>query len=236
MTTELASYHNHLVARDSVKTWRWFDVFGPNATKWELNPNMFPLASTTTAAGYTVTNVNGTLVFVAGADGGAITFTVAGADNDGIQIQPVTEGFKFASAWPAYFGCKFSVVDADQNDVFIGLSISDSTAAGATVSDCIGFASVDESASLTFNTIKDSVASSVVAATLVDATAITAEFFYDGTNVTAYVNGTAAGVLSGAASTFPNDEYLTPLLAVLTGEATANNMVVYWARALQIRE
>jgi hypothetical protein len=34
----------------------------------------------------------------------------------------------------------------------------------------------------------------------------------------------------------PNDEYLTPTLAFLTGEGTANTMTIKWAKAWQIRE
>jgi hypothetical protein len=235
MTTELATVGNSLVMRDAVKTWRWFDAFGPAVTKWEFNPNQIPLASSTTVSGYTVTNVNGTLVFVAGADGGAINFVPAGAENDGIQLQPVTEGFYFAARWPAYFGVKLQASDVDQVDLFAGLSITDTDACTA-VTDGIFFWSVDESAACTFNVEKNSVNSQNSVATLVDATDILLEFAFDGTNVTAYVNGTEMASVAYTSASFPNDEYLTPILGMLTGATAANTMTVSWARAIQLRE
>jgi len=235
MTVTSSTVNNHLVYHDSAKSWRWFDAIGPNVTQWELNPNMFPLASSTTVSGHTVTNVSGTLVLAAGADGGAVVFTPAGSDNDGIQIQPTTEAFSFASKWPCYFGVKLEASDVTQSDMLVGLTITDTTAATA-VSDGIYFTSVDASAVLTAASIQTGGTSSATAATLVDATPILLEFFYDGSNLTYYVNGSAVTTLADSAASFPDDEYLAPMLAWLTGEGEVNTMTVYWARAIQIRE
>lgn len=235
MAVTYATVNNHLVARDATLTWRWYDAWGPTVTKWELNPNHIPLTSTTAVAGYTVTNVNGTLSFVAGADGGALQFNVTGADNDGIQLQPITEAFKFAAAWPCYFGIKLAASDVTQSDLFAGLAITTTTAATA-VTDGIYFWSVDGSAACTFNTTKGSVSSSVSVATLVNATAVVLEWYSDGTNVTAYVDGVEAGSVACTSATYPNVEYLTPIIAWLTGAVATPTLTVTWARAIQIRE
>jgi hypothetical protein len=228
--------NGHLVYCDAAKPWRWYEVIGPSVTKWVMDSYALALATDVTITNNTVTAVGTSpLTMVAGADGGALLLTSGGTENNGVQFQPVTEGFYFASAWPAYFGCKLAINDVDQSDFLVGLTITDTSAASG-VSDGLYFWSVDESAVVYFGTAKGSVLSSIAAVTMVDAAAVTLEFQFDGTNVTAYVNGTAIGSVAWSAATFPNDEYLTPMIAFLTGEASANTLTLSWAKALQIRE
>lgn len=238
MAPVTTTINGHMVIRDEINTWRWFEAFGPAVTRWEMNPYTLALATNATITNYTVTAVGTSpMTMVAGAEGGALLMTTGGTDNNGVQFQPVTEGFYFAQRWPAYFGAKFSIDDADQSDIFLGLSITDTDAATA-VSDGIYFASVDESTSLTFNAIKTTTGattSSVAAATLTDGGVFTVEFFFDGNTLTGYVNGAEVGSVDYTSASMPNDEYLTPMIAVLTGEGNAAALTVYWAKALQIR-
>lgn len=229
MTVESASVHSQLVMRDTVKTWRWYDAFGPNVAKWEEDGVQYNVDD------YTKTDVGtDTIALVAGADNGNLLFTSGTNENDGTQIQLEGEAFKFASAYPCYFGAKFKVNDADQVDVALGLGITDSTfIAGAT--DGLYFRSVDESAVLNFIAEKDENESSLAVTTLVDDTFVTVEFYYDGTSaVTVYLDGTEVGSIATSDTNFPDDEYLTPTLAILTGDASANTMTVEWARAIQL--
>jgi hypothetical protein len=238
MSTELATVNNHLVARSSTKPWRWYDAFGPGVTKWFLDPYTFALATNATITNYTYTvATSGPMTMVAGADGGALVITAGAGDNQGAQFQPVTEGFYFAQPWPCYYGCKVALNDADQTDFLMGLTISDSTAVTA-VSDGIYFWSVDETALVNFAAISTAagVASTVAAHTLVDDAAVTLEWYFDGVNVTGYVNGVAVGSIAYSSMSFPKAEYMTPMVAFLTGEATANTLTISWARAIQIRE
>jgi hypothetical protein len=179
------------------------------------------------------------MTMVAGADGGALLMTSGGTADNGVQFQPVTEGFYFAQRWPCYFGAKFAMNDADQTDCYLGLAITDTSAATA-VSDGIGFWSVDESTDLQFSVCKNYAGTTgitnAVVGTLVDATAITVEFYFDGTTAYAYVDGAAAGSLAYSSTSFPNDEYLTPIIAMLTGATAANTMTLYWAKAFQVRQ
>ena len=48
---------------------------------------------------------------------------------------------------------------------------------------------------------------------------------WDGTNLYEYVNGAAASSAT-ATTNSPNDELLLPTVEFLTGEATANNMII----------
>jgi hypothetical protein len=238
MAPEITTINGHMVIRDQINTWRWFDAFGLNVTKWVMDPYTLALATDATITNYTVSAAGTSpMTMVAGADGGALLMTTGGSDNNGVQFQPVTEGFYFAQRWPCYFGAKFSIDDADQSDIFLGLSITDSSAATA-VSDGIYFTSVDEATSLTFNAIKTTTGastSSVVAATLTDGGVFTVEFFFDGSTLTGYVNGSEVGSLDYTSASMPNDEYLTPIIAVLTGEGNAAALTLYWAKAIQIR-
>ena len=235
MTVEATTINSHTVYRDHEKTWRWYDVVGPKATKWTFDANN--VVSTTTAAGCTVTQTNGTLVGLAGADGGAVVFTLGGADNDVAQVQAITEGFYFAARWPAYFGIKFKLVDADQTDLHAGLIITDTDMAGG-VSDGLYFRLVDESAIMSLVLEKSSAESTSAVATVADATDITAEFYYDAAAgyVYAYINGVLAASVAVTDANWCNDEYLAPAIAVQAGEGSANHGTVYWARAFQIRE
>lgn len=236
MATEWVSLYNNQVARDTVKTWRWFDAAGPDVTKWVLNANNIPLASSTALSGYTLTAVGTSPVsLVAGADGGAVLITTGGTENNGAQFQPITEAFYFASKWPCYFGCKIQISDATQSDFLAGLTITDTSAASG-VSDGVYFWSVDGTAVTNFGTAKGSVTADTAAKTMVDATDTTFEWFFDGTTISAYVDGVLATTTAYSATTVPNTEYLTPMLAFLTGAGAAKTMTIYWARAIQIRQ
>jgi len=235
MGIEQAQVRNNLVVRDSLATWRWYDAWGPNVSKWMLRGDGWGVSTTTTYSGATVTVATaGTLVGVASEDGGGVAFTPSGTEDQGLQLQALSEQFKFHTDWPAYFGFKFKNVDADQADWIGGLCITDTTLLGG-MTDGIYFRSVDATAALTFVIEKDSAESEVAVATCVDATYLTAEYYYDGTNVYAYINGVLAATLAKSLAAFPNDEHLTPSIALLTGEATANTLTVEWARAIQIR-
>lgn len=234
MTTESVLVNNHLVMRDHDLTWRWFDVFGPSAVKWSFDASN--IVSTTTAAGHTVTATNGTLVGLASVDGGALTMTLGGADNDLLQVQLATEPFSFASAWPAYFGVKFNLVDFDQTDFFAGLTITDTDLDGG-VTDGLYFRTVDQAGVLSLVLEKNNNETTAEIVTGVDATAYTVEFFYDGAGyVHAYLNGALVSSTATTNANWPNDENLAPVLCVKAGEIAANHAVIYWARAFQIQE
>jgi len=231
MGYETVTIHNHLVYRDADNPQRWIDVIGPKATRFIEDCVRY------TADNYTVTAVNGsTIAQVDGAFGGNLIFTADTAENDGVQAQLLGEAFYLNGQYPAYFGCKFKAVDVDQTDILVGLAIQDITAITA-LSDGAYFRSVDESAVLQFVLEKESAESATNVATLVDDTWIVAEFYYDGVDsIDAYINGTLVTSVALTDTNMPDDEYLSPILAMLTGEGAANTMTVAWARAFQIRE
>ena len=240
MTIEFASLRNNLVARDADNTWRLYDGFGQNVVK---HVEDFVAWSTDDTTGdpveYTMTVVEvGAGVSTAvltNLAGGAMLMTAAANENDGVQIQLDGESFQLNAKYPCYFGIKLQGGDVDQSDFLVGLAITDTTSIVA-VSDGAYFRSVDGAATVQFILEKDSVEASTTAATMTDATDVTLEWYYDGANITAYVNGTQVASVADSDASFPDDEALTPTIAFLTGEAVANTMTVKWMRAIQVRE
>ena len=234
MATELVSVKNNLVVRDTALPWRWYDAFGPNVVKTIVNPTQNNVPTTTTMAGAVVTVATaGTLVSVDSVDGGALAWTPSGTEDQGLQAQ-WGEGFYMGCKWPAYFGVKFANVDVDQADWIAGLCINDTTLLGG-MSDGLYFRSVDASAALTFVLEKDSAETETSIATLTDATYVTAEWYFDGDYVYAYIDGVLAATVAETNANFPDDEHLAAAIALLTGEGTANTLSVAWMRAIQIQ-
>lgn len=235
MSVELVSVNNHLVARDHINTWRWFDAFGPHAIKWELNPVNSPVVSTTTAAGYDVdVYTAGTMVAGDSVSGGALTLVTSGTENQGLQIM-AGEGFKFAAKWPTYFGCEFMNNDVSELDWIIGLTINDEELIGG-ATDGLYFRVADGSGVMSLVLEKDSAETTAEVATLADSTYVTAEWFYDGTNVSCYINGTLAATVAASNANMPNDEDLAAALALATGATAASTITLKWARCIQIQE
>jgi hypothetical protein len=233
MTVEAATINGNMVYRDHEDTWRWFDAFGPDVVKFNFDSRS-PV-STTTAAGCTVTQTNGTLVTTDSVSGGAVRFTLGGADNDKVQVQSFSELFKFASAWPAYFGVKFALTATDDNDVHFGLIIRDTDFSDG-VTDGVYFRLVDTSAVVSFVLEKNSAETTAELATLANATAYTLEFFYDGAGyVHAYYNGALVTSVATTNANWCNDEDLAFSLGVQAGSAAANHGTIYWARAIQVQ-
>lgn len=226
--------NDHLVYYDAAYSNRWLDVVGPSVTKWDFGPNT--VISTTTAVGAVVTQTNGTMVAVDSLSGGAFLFTLGGADNDKVEVQSLAERVYFANAWPAYFGVKLGqMVDADQTDVSAGWIIRDTDIAGG-VSDGIYFRIVDESAIVSLVLEQDSAETTVELFTAAEATDYVLELYFDGAYVYAYVDGVLVTSVAASNANFCNDEHLAPTVAVQAGEATANNVRVYWARSIQIQQ
>jgi hypothetical protein len=243
MASEITSIRNAQVVRDDALTHRWFDAFGEGVAKYVTSFTSLPADdSTTDPTEFVMTVVEagaGTSTAVIGdVAGGALTITCAAGENDGVSLQlgnPNSgEWASFAAEYPTYFGIRFQGNDVDQTDFFFGLAVTDTTLLGG-VTDGMYFRSVDGSSVLNFVLEKDSAESATAVGTLTDATDVTAEFFYSGSNVYVYVDGTLQATIADSDANFPNDELLRLSMEVLTGEAVANTCQVSWVRLIQIQ-
>jgi hypothetical protein len=241
MSTETATIRGALVYRSHEYPHRLYDAFGENVTKYITQFQSLPADDTTTDPTEfvnTVVEVGGTSsAVIADVAGGALLFTCAGNEDDGYSMQLGNansgEWVDFSNPAVCYFGIQFQVNDADQTEVFFGTAVTDTALLGG-VTDGMYYRSVDESAVLNFVLEKDSVETVTAVSTLTDAADVTAEWYYDGATVKAYINGTEVASIARTDTSFPNDELLRLSMEVLSGEATANTCQVRWVRLIQI--
>jgi hypothetical protein len=222
---------------------RWYDAFGPGVGKYLQNFNSLPADDSTTDPtewNVTVTEVGAgvSTAVINDVAGGALIITTAANEDDGYAMQlggPNTgESIQLNGDYPTYFGIRFQINDVDQTDCLFGLCVTDTDAIGG-VTDGVFFRSVDASAVLNFVIEKDSVESITAVDTLVDATNVIAEFFYDGNNIMAYIDGVLVATIADSDASFPNDEALRLTMEFLTGEAVANTCQIDWVRLIHIR-
>ena len=242
MATEIVSINNAQVIRDASLTHRWYDAFGPGVAKYVTSFTSLAADDTTTDPAEwvdTVVEVAGTSSAVlADVAGGALLITCAGNEDDGYSMQlghaNAGEWVSFAAEYQTYFGVRFALNDADQVDAFFGLAVTDTAILGG-ITDGMYFRTVDESAVLNFVMEKDSVETTTAVATLADATYITAEFLYWGSNVYVYIDGILVTTIADSDTSFPNDELLRLSLEVLSGEAVANTCYISDLRLIQLQ-
>jgi len=211
---------------------RIVEAFGSNIIKLNEHFSSTPADDTTNIPTAWVATAVGTspITFPAGSDYGELLLTSGASENDGVQIQLRGESFKIVSGTPLYFGCRFKINDETQSDFLVGLAITDTTAIAA-LSDGIYFRKVDGTTAVTFELEKDSTETSSAAYTC-DTSYHIVEFYYDGSHINWYVDGTA--MTRPAETNLCDDEYLTPTIAVLTGEGNACALTVDWIRAFEL--
>jgi hypothetical protein len=242
MSTETATIRGALVYRSHEYPHRLYDAFGENVTKYITEFQSLPADdSSTDPTEFVVTMVEigaGVSTAVIGdVAGGALVMTTAGNENDGVSLQlgnaNTGEWVDLSGPTVCYFCVTFQVNDADQTDVLLGVAVTDSALLGG-VTDGLYFRSVDETGVLNFVLEKDSVESTTAAVTLTDAADVTAEWYYDGANVKAYINGTEVASIARTDASFPNDELMRLSMEFLTGEAVANTCTIKRVRLIQI--
>jgi hypothetical protein len=241
MSTEVVGIRSAIAVRSDEYPHRLYDAFGAGVSKYIQDFTSLPADDTTTDPTEfvnTVVEVGGTSSAVLNdTSGGALIFTCAGNEDDGFSMQlgnaNTGEWVDFSNPTVCYFGIQFQVNDADQTEVFFGTAVTDTALLGG-VTDGMYFRTTDESAVLNFVLEQDSVETVTAVATLTDAADVTAEFYYDGTNVVAYINGSQVASVAATDTNFPDDELLRFSMEVLSGEAIANTCLVKWVRLIQI--
>jgi len=164
--------------------------------------------------------------------GGILTITTNDAAADAEQLQLNGESFKCVTGKQLYFETRFAMGDVDTTDLFIGLAITDNTVlAGCT--DRIGFQVLhdgnikalvekDNTETLTDTTVD--IADGTLAT--FGTTSVKCAFLYDGDTdeVRVFINDVYKITL--AAANIPDDEALTPTIAVLVPGAAAETVWV----------
>ena len=234
MGVSVKQYNGGLAFAHTANKQSVIDGMGPSVAKFIEDFIGTPFLSADNLAGWTTTLVEGgaseTTVALTDAAGGHLLITTDAAENDGANLQVTNEAFKLASGKPCYFGCKLKVSEATQSDILVGLCITDTDLLGG-MTDGAYFRKVDGSTAMSFVLEKDSTETTGAVHTVVADTFVTLEFFFDGTNIDAYVDGVLQTRL--AITNLPDDEELTPSIHYLAGSVNAKTCTVDWIRAIQ---
>lgn len=184
---------------------------------------------------WTISGTNATDPALADADGGVVALTTATSDNDGVFMQKIGESFLWEVGNDLFFKVRLECDDATQSDIVAGLCITDATVLDAT--DQLAFVKADGDTDFDFLIEKNGTATTLAeVATLEDDVAIELAFVYEARRgeFRVYVNDSLVAstqVLTNA----PDDEILTPTLAVQAGEAAAKTLSVDYILASKER-
>lgn len=215
---------------DSSAPNRWHDAWGDcNAA----------LCDTVYRAGDFTVTATGTSPITASVVGGAYALiTTAATEYAGDNIQFAGSQFKLESGKPAYFGAKLTVSDATQSDLLVGLCGVDTTLTNASTSHAVAvsaggvfFSKLDGVTAGYAKTYTTATEVNSAAAFTLDTAAHIYEFWWDGSILSAYVDG----VLMASFASGVTSEVLTPSLCFRAGEAVAKTCTVHWIRAFQAR-
>ena len=212
---------------------RILDGLGEGVVKFITDFTSFPVDDTTgdpTEYTSTVVEAGSGNTTIASTDksGGAVLITTAANENDGGSYQLLGESFK-TDGNELYFGTSIATNEATQSDLLIGLSVTDTAMLGGLANgiyfECLdsatGISAVTESGSS--ETQSDSLG------TLADDTFIELEFYYNGSNVEFFINGSSVATHT---ATIPSTE-MRVSFEYLTGAAAAKTMTLDWIRCIQ---
>ena len=124
------------------------------------------------------------------------------------------------------------ISDATQSDLFIGLSILDTTPLGG-VDDGIFFDKVDGATAIRFQSYKDTVQTSVAVTTVMDTSYHIYEFWVDNValKIYAYIDGALVAPITAA---YNIDEAMGFNFQFLAGVAAAKTCTLDWRRIIAI--
>lgn len=214
---------------------RLVDAIGPDVVKY-INDFVVGVSAADAMLGFTTTLVETgggeTTLTKLDSSGGIIRITTDAFENDGLSTQLAGESFILKSTNHVYFYAKgVTISDATQSDFFVGLCTTDTAILGGATSR-IGFekldAATDIKAMLEAATVETLTAS---LHTLVAATAVDLEFYWDGAAVTFFVNG--AAVATPAVTNIPVEEMCLSV-EFLTGSANVRTMDIDKLVCIQI--
>ncbi len=210
------------------------DLFGSmgqlDPTKFHSFMDDFDLF--TAPGGYTAPTTGS----VAPADllGGAVDIITGAVDTNDAIIQPVSLGYSIIASERVYFRAKLEMDDVIDADGIFGLA---DAAVGITPADGIFFEKTDAAAlvDLVVRSGASEIARSSGVATMVAATQITLEFYWDGIDRVYFgVNGDATGFLDLAGLALPTG-LLAPTAGAVTGNSSTTTVTLDYLFAAQER-
>jgi hypothetical protein len=229
---------NLIFVDESAHSMRWLDAIGPDVHKY-LNDFIEPNIVSSLLGNWTCTAVesgtgSSTVIVQDDVVGGAVRLDAAADEDDGLNCQQDGLSYYMASADRLYFGCRWAISEKTQSDAFVGLAIDDTAILASNPDDMIGFITHDGDANLDY-IVRESTNGTATdtGQDLVNDTWVVTEFFYDGSSVYIFVDGSAIATVT---SNIPDDVFLKPTLAYLNGAGSQQHdgIEVDWIRAIQI--
>jgi hypothetical protein len=186
------------------------------------------------AGEWTETDVQGVnTIAITDGDGGIIVATLAGADDDEVQLQKIAAGISVES-WLFDPDKRFfieilaTLSEVVLSEMLIGLSITDTTILPAPT-DGLYFHKAETAGLVTLDARKNDVEISGDVGTIVDATAFRLQAYYDGQGSDGRLYGALDGAIGSFSlpdASFPDDEELTISFAVRAGEAAVKTLTL----------
>lgn len=198
-----------------------------------------------TAGNWTVTETQaGANQVLVNGDGGLMALQNSAANNDVNQIQKVGESFLMenfvAGVTPGkkfFMRARFSVDDATNAALAIGLQVTNADGTLAAVTDGIYWSKAAASTQLVMNVRKNAAAGANTAnvGVLANATFYTVDCFFDGIDRLWYgFNGAIIGSMD-ASTAFMPDTTISPIMVVKNGTAAARTMTIDYLLAMRER-
>lgn len=163
---------------------------------------------------------------------GALLITNDANDNDVDSLQSTEECWRLASGKQLWMEMRVKVSDADDVDMFVGLSITDTTPRDA--SDRIGFSLAEGSALILTACAKDSTGSDTSSGvSAADDTYVKLGVHWDGVNTAKFYIDRS--LVREAIANIPNDENLAITLNIQNGAAGGDTLTVDYIYVAQER-
>lgn len=220
---------------------RWLDAHGDNVVKYiddfVVTPKSTAAAMVANNPEWIITHVEGaggdSKVQAADLKGGWMNISPDANDNDGVNMQHRNTTFRVENNSPIYFGIRYKVSEATQDDLLVGLCEQDISVLTNT-SHGIYFKKVDGGTSLVCAVVKDETTDKTLvadAAFAADTTYID-EFYATSTGrVEFWHNGVSVGAYTAG---IPSTN-LAVSIQFLTGAATSTeDMFIDWVRCIQL--
>ena len=191
----------------------------------------------TVVTGWIADYVGGAGVFTPNnAVGGGVIFDPANVDGQGLQIM-TQELFKPTAGQKICFGASVAAGDADDSDLFVGLTTIDVDILGSNANDMAGLIVADGSANINYIVRKDGSGDATdTGEDLANAAAVRLEAVVDGVSgVDFYVDGVR--VVQSTSSNINTGEEMSFAVAYLVGASTATaTCTVKWAYCYQFED
>lgn len=200
-----------------------FDHFSPSK-----------IISTTAYAGFDVTALTGGTLVMADRVGGWLYVTGGGAAGQGIQMQSDGAAFLPTVDKDIFFEASVEVVDADDQDWFVGMASLDTNIFSTDPTELIAFRGDDGDVDIDFQVRESGTgAQADTGSDMSNTTAIRLGFWVKGTtSVTPYINNVAGTAVT---VNLPSSNNLRVTFGNLSGATTASaTLRIDWYRVLQI--